>query len=356
MKKAMIVLLVLLLTVACIFFWKGGHHALSAANELKDILNAAEADQSLTLRTRESEPSGNGQFTLYADIFWTDFAGDRVYGLTAENTTVYLRNNILCTETGRAYALPDFSGQLRELTTGVILYGKVTKTADTYKFTMDTPALSLTAELNAQTLRLDVHLPDGATYEAVITSKEPASHDIPRSVTDAWIQAEGNPPMSILEPLEILFPVMEDLFPVAGDLNLRISCGILNLTETVHLTVDAKTATVTKGPIVMDLKLPAALSELNPAAGVMLLLGSGEFIHEGESVRISMILPPQTTVDLLEALVPQAADLGICLERSTLSLEIRNKNLTAASISAAGTVPFLITTIPVEFSADLTVK
>ena len=46
--------------------------------------------------------------------------------------------------------------------------------------------------------------------------------------------------------------------------------------------------------------------------------------------------------------------LGITLGESTLSLCITAERLTTASLTAEGSVPFLFTTIPVEFSGELT--
>ena len=52
MKKALIVILALVLILGGLFFWKGGHHALALADILEEWLDADDADQSLTLHVQ----------------------------------------------------------------------------------------------------------------------------------------------------------------------------------------------------------------------------------------------------------------------------------------------------------------
>ena len=77
--------------------------------------------------------------------------------------------------------------------------------------------------------------------------------------------------MSIMEPLEVLLPAFENLLPLEGDLDLGISCGILELSETVRLAVSDGNATITRDGIIIDLTLPGEVSELSPAAAALLL-------------------------------------------------------------------------------------
>lgn len=370
MKKVLIVIAVLLAVFAGLFFWKGGHHALILANVLEEWLDADNGDQSLTIQLQIPDASTDAageiepevqQWTLSADSFWTEYADERVFGLCAEGVTAYLGGGNLYLDTGRTYSLPDLSElniPLRDLAAGLLLYGRVTKTGDTYHISMKTEELELSASVTAnQTVRavtVNAILPDGKALHAAVTPKETVPHPIPQPVADAMVRARTKQPMALTEPLEVLLPALEGLLPLSGDLKLGVSCGILELSETVQLTVSGGKAALTrKGK---TLELSGELSDLSPAAAAVLLLRDGEFTQNGDQARFSMVLPEDTTTALLEALVPQAADLDIALENSALSLCINAGRLTSAALTAKGSVPFLFTTIPVDFSADLTIS
>ena len=373
MKKAMIVLLVLVLLLAGFFLWKGGHHAIILADALEEWLDADAADQTLTLQLQipgftAGEATGRvdpqvRQWTLTADTFWTEYADDEVYGLTSGGISAYLRRGVLYMDTGRAYALPELSGlsaSARRLAAGLLLYGRITKSGDAYTLTMETGELDLTASVTLdrtiRSITVSASLPDGQSLHAVLTPKAPQPHPIPQPVADAMVLARMEPPMSLSEPLELLIPALEHLLPLSGELELGISSGILAMSENVDLTIDDGKVSIARGGILMDVKLPADFSELSPAATALLVLRSGIFTRLGDDTQVSLSIPGDTTAALVEALIPQAAGLGITFGESTMVLTISSGRLNAASITAGGTVPFLFTTIPVDFSANLTVN
>ncbi len=356
MKKLLIVILAVLLLLVGLFFWKGGHHALYLSDLWKDWLDADNADQSITLHLQMPDLR---QIELTADTFWTEYADRKVFGLTASGVSAYLDRGILYLDTGRAYALPDVTGRVRELATGLLLYGRITKSGDTYQISMKTDGLdlmvSVTADTAVRAVTVDARLPDGTSVKASLTPKLPVPHPIPQSVADAQVRSAMEPPMPIQEPLDVLIPAFEGLVPLRGDLNLGVSCGILELSETVGLTVLDGKASIERNGVLLELALPEELKGLSPAAGALLLLRDGEFTRSGENAEFSVILPADSATALLEALVPQAKGLGITLDSSRLTLHICAGTLRTATMSAEGSVPFLFTTIPVTFSAELTV-
>lgn len=373
MKKAMIVLLVLALVLTGLFLWKGGHHAIYVSEVLEEWLDADAADQSLTVQLQipglSTDPSTGrvetrmSRWSMTADSFWTEYADDEVYGLTIGGATAYLRGRILYMDTGKAYTLPDLSGlkaSLRKLTAGLLLRGRMTKAGDSYTLTMKTDELDLTADFEldrtVRSIRVSASLPDGTSLQATLTSQVPQAHPIPTGVADAMVLAKMEPPMSLSEPLEVLLPALEQLLPLSGDLQLGITSGILSLSETVDLTIDGGKVSIARGGIVVDVKLPAEFPELSPAAMALLALRSGTFTRQGDSAQVSISIPGDATGELVEALIPQAEGLGIIFGESSMVLTIAAGRLSAASIAAGGTVPFLFTTIPVDFSANLTVK
>lgn len=371
MKKFLIVLLVLVLLLAGLFFWKGGHHALFLADALDEWLDADSADQILTVQYQRpgfSVDSTTGQlkqkltqWTLTADSFWTEYADERVFGLSAEGITAYLSGTNLYLDTGKAYALPEvqpLKQTLKRLSMGLLLYGRVTKAGDTYHISMKTEELELSVSVDRTVSAVTVNavLPDETIIDAALTTQETLPHPIPQSVADAMDRARTEPPMLLTEPLEVLLPAAEALLPLTGDLKLGVSCGILEVSETVQLTLQDGKAALTRKSKSLDLELPMDLSDLSPVAMAALLLREGEFTRSSDGAVFTVNLPADAATDLLEALVPQAADLGITLGDSVLTLCITADRLTSASLSAEGSVPFLFTTIPVDFSAELTVS
>lgn len=369
MKKILIVLLILALVLAGLFFWKGGHHALFLAGKLDEWLDMDSADQILTVEYQRSDfllDSTTGQikqepehWTLTADSFWTEHDGERVFGLTAEGITAYLAGKNLYLDTGKAYALPEMpelQQTLERLRLGLLLYGRVTKTGDTYHISMKTDELKLSVALDSalQTISVKAALPDQTVIDVTLTTRDPLSHPIPQAVADAMDLARTEPPMLLTEPLEVLMPAAEQLLPLSGDLKLGVSCGILEVSETVQLELrNGKAALIRKDK---RMELPMDLSDLSPVAIAALLLREGDYTQTEDGAVFTVNLPADSATRLLAALVPQAADLGITLGDSALNLYFSTDRLTCATLAAKGSVPFLFTTIPVDFSAELTVS
>lgn len=377
MKKALIitgsVILVLVLLLTGLFFWKGGHHAIALAEILEDWLDDDIADQSLTLMLMKPDVAVDDrgqvkpvirQFSLNADTFWTEYADQTLFGLTAQDMTAYTDGKILYMDTGNAYTLPEspeLEETLRELALGLLVYGRVTKNDDTYRITMESEKLDLditiTADKIVHGVTVQAVLPDDTAAHVTLNTKDPMLHTIPTEVTEAMVRAQIEPPMLLTEPLDLLLPALETLLPLTGDLTLGIECGILNLSETVILRVDEEKAELERKGKIITIDLPSGgtdmASTIDPAALGLLLLHSGEFTAEGDNTLIQLGIPGDVTGELCAALVPQAADLGIEFATCHVGITFQDSKLISVSLSALGEVPFLMTTIPVSFYATL---
>ena len=371
MKKFLTASLVLVLILGGIFFWRGGHHALALSGAVSNWLESDSTSQELHLAYRHqnfvfNEETGqvkqqSDQWELSADSFWTEHGDERIFGLSAEGITVYTDGHNLYLESGKAYALPELPElhkSLKRLTTGLLLYGRVTKAGDCYQVSMKTKELNLTAvvtvDATVQRISISADFPDGTSVSGTMTQKQNTPAQLPQPVTDSINLSRTQRPTSLTEPLEALLPAMDGLLPLSGDLKLSISCGILELSETVQLAVSESKAVLTRDGRSMDLALPDLFSELPPVALAALILQEGEFTQMDDGALFSLTIPADAATGLLGDLVPQAADLGITLGQSWLSLWITAEGLTCVRLSSEGSVPFLFTTIPVEFSAELT--
>lgn len=371
MKKLLIVILAIALLLGGLFLWKGGHHAAALAEILEEYLDSDDAAQTLTVQINKPgiTADDNGQvkpevrqMTVSADSFWTEYGDRHLFGLTVQGMTAYTDGKLLYMDTGRAYSLPDLRGlkdTARRLTLGLILDGRVTKSGDTYRIEMETEELelsvSITADRTLRTANIIALLPDGTAVHVSMNAAPASSHAIPEAVRDAMVRSKMEPPMSLSEPLDILVPALEDLLPLEGSLTLGVESGILKLSETAGLTVKGGTAILDRNGVLMELTLPSQLQDLPPAAVVLVLLRDGEFTISGADAEFTVDLPADSATALLEALVPQAAGLGITMNNSRLSLLIREGQLSHASLTADGSVPFLLAAIPVAFRAELSI-
>ena len=371
MKKVLIVILALLLILGGLFFWKGGHHAIFLSEIMEEWLDEDTADQSLTLMLMKPDITVDDkgqvkpevrQMTLNADTFWTEYHDRPLFGLTAQGMTAWTDGKNLYMDTGKAYALPElsrFRKDLRELAVGMLLHGRVTKQNDTYSLTMKTEELELyvdiTADTRVQAVNLTAVLPDDTCVQLSLTAKDPVSHSVPQEVADAMVHAKMEPPMDIREPLELLIPALEELLPLEGDLTLGVESGILKLEETVKLRLSSEKAELERKGVIVTLDLPVEPAALEPVGAALLLLRNGDFLISGRDAEIKVTLPPETTGQLCAALVPELGNLDMTFGESKAVVSIQDGSLSAVTLTASGEVPFLVTTIPLSFHAELNI-
>ena len=368
MKKLLIAILVLLLLFAALFIWKGGHHAIVLSNALEEWLDADDADQSVTLQLQRPDFTAEDgtllprveQLSLSADTFWTEYHDRSLFGLTTQGVAAYTDGTILYLDTGRAYSLPELSGlrkSARKLALGLLLHGRITKNGDKYRIDMDTEELELHAVLDAdRTIRaatVTAVLPDETALTLSMKSNPPAPHTIPQPVLDAIVQSKIEKPMPITKPLELLLPALQNLLPLRGELTLGVECGILNLAETAVLHMDGETAELERSDVTVTLPLPDTISHADPAALALLLLRSADLTHDGGMAQFDVILSAEATNTLCSSLVPRLAELGISFTESRVTMAITKNRISSVLLTADGEVPFLITTIPVSFRAEL---
>ena len=371
MKKTLIVILALLFVLGGLFFWKGGHHAILLSERMEEWLDEDTADQTLSLMI--SAPGArvdeNGtvrphiqQYALNADSFWTEYADRPLFGLTAQGMTAWTDGKNLYMDTGKAYALPELSQarkDLRKLAVGMLLHGRVTKHDDTYSLTIKTEELELyvdiTADSRVQAMDLMAILPDDTAVNLSIVPKTAQAHPVPQAVADAMVHAKMESPMDIREPLELLLPALEEVLPLEGDLTLGVESGILKLEETVKLRLSSEKAELERKGVIVTLDLPVEPATLEPLGAALLLLRNGDFLIDGNDAQIHVTLPPEATDQLCAALVPELENLGFTFGESKAVVSIQGGKLSAVTLSAAGEVPFLATTIPLSFHAELNI-
>ena len=368
MKKVLIAILALTLLLGGLFFFKGGHHAIVLSEMVEEWLDEDTADQSLTLMVSipgaRVDEKGTvqphiQQYSLNADTFWTEYADQTLFGLTAEDLTAWTDGRNLYMDTGKAYALPQLQQwrkELRKLSAGMLLHGRVTKHGDTYNLTMKSGELELdvdvVADRGVQSVSIIAILPDDSSVIVSVTPKAPQSHPVPREVSDAMVRSKMEPPMALTEPLEILLPAVESMIPLTGELKLGVDCGILSIS-------DAGTLHITQEQMVLkrrDTELTFPMQDVQPLPAALLLLRHGDFSIDGQDAAVTVLLPPEATAALCTALVPQIADMDMTFPESRATLTIVGGKVTGADLRVEAEVPFLVTTIPLTFTAELNIQ
>ena len=155
--------------------------------------------------------------------------------------------------------------------------------------------------------------------------------------------------------MELLIPALEELLPLEGDLTIGVESGILKLEETVKLRLNSEKAELERKGVIVTLDLPVDTAALEPLGAALLLLRNGDFLISGNDAKIDVILPPETTGQLCAALVPEIGNFSMTFGESKAVISIHNGAFSEITLSAAGEVPCLVTTIPLSFHAELNI-
>lgn len=372
MKKAMIVLLIafLVMTIllAGLFFWKGGHHALRLSGIMDEWLEADEADNTLTLDLSglETDPdrrrsTENDPVPLEANLFWTEYGDEPLFGLTIQEMTTWTDGENLYLETGGAYALPKLSilekPARKFMMMGFLLFGRVTKDDDTYTVSMKCGGLDVNmdvvADRSLEELTATVRLPDGTDLSASLVSEKKNKHRVPQEISDAIVHAEMEPPAPLGEAIAVLYPAFDNLLPLRGELSLQVEGNIEQISETMDFTMDRRTIELEQDGETVIVDLPAALSGTDPKLLGLLLLQYGTFENDGDTAEFEIHLADEETTMLCSMLAPQIEKLGIEFSESRITLTIEDGMLTSVTLNADGELGLVFETTPVYFAAEL---
>lgn len=361
MKKRLIFLAALLIPlVVCLgfFLYRGGHHAVRVYIALENWLEANSSDQSL-----HAELNG---FSLDSDLYWIEKSDERLWAIENDRFGVYLHEGILYSDAGNAYSveLPEeYEISMPRFLAAMLLAGHIDQDGDLYRLSLETDDLMLSADLSVTeglngTLRsCSMELETTGVHLSAVLEKKPyQKRRLPQNVLDAMVQAEMEPPVSVMEPYSLLLPVLRDMEHHSYDTTLSIECGILELTQSGTLQMAGSLATLEYEGYSMTVQLPGQMVNIDPTGAALAVLYRAQYSTEDGISRFHMTIPADLTAELAEKLVPQAADLGIVFDQCEAQMVITDGKLTSVTIGAAGTVPFLLSTIPIAFSAEFLVN
>ena len=158
--------------------------------------------------------------------------------------------------------------------------------------------------------------------------------------------------MALTEPLGALLPALESMIPMTGELKLRVDCGILNISDSGTLHLDEEQMVLKR----RETELSFPMQDVQPLPAALLLLRHGDFSIDGQDAAVTVLLPSEITAALCTALVPQIESLGMTFPESRATLTIVGGKVTAADLRVEAEVPFIVTTIPLTFPAELNIQ
>lgn len=343
------ILAALVIAVGGVLVSRGFHHGLKMWHLLSRWNSQPQTDFQISIQARDLQ--------LDTDGFWLDDGQSRIYGLDLDGAAIYVQGQTVALDNGRAYALPQWEPddeQLRQLLLAALAGGKITAQGDSYHLSLADAGISATLIADGDAIAaISVQAQPDLTLH--IKSAQPREHTLSDAVRTALAHPASVP---LMQPLEPLLPAVTDLMAresVSGVLGFSVECGVLSLQEELELTY-AKSDGVLhlqRGSIQIPVNLADFDLDFPPAALPLLLLRDGTFTVTDNLAQYHLTLQPQTARELFCALIPEIAELDFTFTQCTGQLSIRDGKLDTIQLSGGGEVPFLITTVPITVSVDI---
>lgn len=306
------------------------------------------------------------------DFYWCEVRDDRYVCLSAEGVELYYHDEAVYFDNGRGYDLSSllehvnewdenlllFAGFRKEISDGQALYTlqlDETRLSLLERFTPEASAIAgvtLTlAEENGQLSALTVQN-EGLLIQAEL------DHDSEKTIpTEILMRMTGEDLMDIqvLTPLFTACAELADQEVFGSEVKLNVDCGPLPISDTAQLYGTKDALWFSRSGQLSEL----SLSGMEDTAALFWGLGftlcrDGVLVSSADgSQTYTLTVEAQTLNDLFLTILPELKGLGIDLDDGTMTVTLREERLTALSLTCSGEMPFLIATIPMEFSVEL---
>ena len=389
-KTVLIVLCVVLLTVGigalCIGLQVAPtvNHALRIAELLQPVIDA----ENQTMHIAVSAEFGGNGLSVESNVYLVTEDGTSYLALEQDGNAVYVSNNILFLENGKALKLGDTMqtqvqsvdallpqiGALYEVlkitteeTESQRIYS-VTVTGEQVKTLLEAASLGETIPADGiQELHLQLTEKDGKLHNIIFSgsgSADKAAVQLQVTLSGFRILAAGDYPIpdavkqaaATVDP-DTLFSLTEDLYrlvlalapfadmeSIAGTLALTVDCGPLQLDTQMTLS-DLKTASNSQ-------LNPEQLQTLPEVLGLMCMEGDLSCTKEGSGYMYRLALEQPAMQELACMILPELAQYGGNLTEGEVSIRLENSEVVAMKVSIEGKVSALLVQIPVTVSAE----
>ena len=391
-KTVLIVLCVVLLTVGigalCIGLQVAPtvNHALRIAELLQPVIDA----ENQTMHIAVSAEFGGNGLSVESNVYLVTEDGTSYLALEQDGNAVYVSNNILFLENGKALKLGDTMqtqvqsvdallpqiGALYEVlkitteeTESQRIYS-VTVTGEQVKTLLEAASLGETIPADGiQELHLQLTEKDGKLHNIIFSgsgSADKAAVQLQVTLSGFRILAAGDYPIpdavkqaaATVDP-DTLFSLTEDLYrlvlalapfadmeSIAGTLALTVDCGPLQLDTQMTLS-DLKTASNSQ-------LNPEQLQTLPEVLGLMCMEGNLSCTKEGGAYVYRLVLDQPAMQELARMILPELAQYVGNLTEGEATIRLENDAITSMKVSIEGKVSALLVQIPVTVGAEFT--
>ena len=389
-KTILIVLCVVLLTIGigalCIGLQVAPtvNHALRIAELLQPVIDA----ENQTMHIAVSAEFGGNDLSAESDVYLVTEDGTSYLALEQNGNSVYISNNILFLENGKAFKIGDKlqkqTASYEDLLAHIgVLYEtlkitaeetesqriySVTVTGEQVKTLLEAASLGETIPADGiRELHLQLTEKDGKLHNIIFSgsgSADKAAVQLQVTLSGFRILAAGDYPIpeavkassATVDP-NALFSLTEDLYrlvlaltpfaetdTIEGTLELSVDCGPLQLDTQIDLS-DLKTTSSSQ----LD---PDKLKALPEVLGLMCMEGDLSCTKEGSGYMYRLVLDQPALQELACMILPELAQYGGDLTEGEVSIRLENSEVVAMKVSIEGKVSALLVQIPVTVSAE----
>lgn len=291
-----------------------------------------------------------------------DWLGERFWGVTMGELTLYYYNETLYFDNGRGYdascwreslTLPDEKDALLLLLAGV----ERESDGERERFHLDladygTPLLSVSMETEEQRIfRVSLDLQGGYVLELI--PEHPGGADIPVEIL--METPEARPSANALEPLFRGCAALGQETDLTAEVTLTAQCGMLTLREEAAVFCTEQGIFFSRNG-----KDPALLTDSVTGIGDLALGLCWTVCKEGDAQSVEAdtayyTLRPESELleELFVQLLPELEGLGITFTDSILTVTVSGNRVMGLTLECVGEIPFFATTIPVEMYGEL---
>lgn len=362
------------------------NHALRISELMQPVLDAENQMMHIDLST---EMGGNA-FDLGSDIFLVSEGGVPYLAVERNGTTIYVTDNVLLLENGKAFKIgdtmqsqmesyEDLLPQIRALYEVLKITAEETDSATAYSITvtgeqvntllaaasfgealpvegieklnlclterngkLDQISFSGNGELEGTSVMLHVTL----SGFRILSSGD---YPIPEAVRQSAATVNPDELFSVTEDLYRLvlaFAPFADMKSIDGTLDLAVDCGLLQLDSRIELS-DLKTTSNSQ----IDPEKLQALPEM-----LVWLCMEGEIActQSGDSYVYTLALDQASMKDLSRMILPELAQHSGALTEGSASIILDDGKIMSMNVSIEGKISALIAQIPIAVGAEFT--
>lgn len=304
-----------------------------------------------------------GDASFQALVFRERIGGEDYYGLKLGELAVYYHEDGLYFDNGRGYDLsgliPDemedweqwlwvlLLAEFEQLPVGdsTVCRFRIPE-ARLPSGKLSVPELTLTED-GSGLVSVELQFA-GGSVRAVPTEQE----SIPTEVLMVMM-AENTTDVEEILPLIRGCMALGQQDAVGAEVHLKLECGPLPISDAAQLYCSGGRLWFLRSGKALELKLPDVDGQELFAGLGLLLCRDSSISHENGQTVYTLTIPPDQVKKLFDQCLPEAAGLTLSFQEAVCRIWAEEDRITRAELSCEGTMPFLITSLPIRFSMEV---